>query len=275
MATKIHPTADIDPSAELGEDVEVGPGACIEAHAVIGDRCSLGRNSIIGPYTRMGSDNQIGPMAYVGGPPQDVKFAPDTVSRVELGAHNIVREFATINRATTPGGVTRLGDRNFLFVSAHIGHDSTVGSNNVFANGCAMAGHVTVGDRAFFSAHSMVHQFCWVGDLVMTQGLGAYSMHMPPYCVGTAVNVAVGLNTVGLRRAEYIDKADMEQIRQAYTITYRKGLPLPKALAEMDTHTEWAPAADKFRRFVRQVLEAQGRYKRGLVPARAHKRSAR
>ncbi|MCD6303851.1 MAG: acyl-ACP--UDP-N-acetylglucosamine O-acyltransferase, partial [Planctomycetes bacterium] len=134
----------------------------------------------------------------------------------------------------------------------------------VLVNGTALAGHVRFGRRSILSGNSVIHQFTWIGELVMTQGLTATSMHVPPYCMIAEINCVVGLNKVGLRRAEDIGREDYRQIEEAFRLTYRSGLRPAEALEEMDRWDDMTAAAAKFREFIRRVLAAEGPWKRGL-----------
>ncbi|MHC4716373.1 MAG: hypothetical protein ACYS5V_05335, partial [Planctomycetota bacterium] len=129
----------------------------------------------------------------------------------------------------------------------------------------ATGGHVEVGPEAILSAHTVVHQFCWVGRMVMTRGNSGTSQHVPPYVMLKDINCIVGLNNVGLRRAEHITSADHAQIKEAYRLLYRSGLTPTAALAEMDTRDDWQAPATAFRDFVRRVVTARDPYDRGLA----------
>lgn len=265
---KVHPTAVVHASAQLGEDVEVGPYCVIESDVAIGPRCVLRTGAVVRRYTTMGADNLVDSGCVLGGEPQDLKFNPSTVSYLRIGEGNVFREHVTISRATTPGGATVVGDRTYWMAGAHAGHDSTVEDGAILINGCAVAGHATVGRGAILSAHVVVHQFCWVGERAMSQGNAGTSMHVPPYVMFANINQVVGLNVVGLRRAKDLTDRDRAQVREAFRIAYRSGLPMTKALEQMDARRDWGEAAGRFREFVRRVLTAPKPFNRGLVPAR-------
>jgi len=155
-------------------------------------------------------------------------------------------------------------------VGAHAGHKAIVGDRVILVNCAAMAGHSEVGAGAIISAFSAVHQFCWVGEMVMAQGGAIMTMHVPPYVItANPVNIVAGLNSVGLRRADHISREDRRQIKEAFRLTYRSGLSPATALEKMEACTDWGEAADKFRRFIRGVMEAEGPSKRGLCPMRS------
>ena len=264
--SNIHPTAVVDPSAQLADDVEIGPYAVVEADTAIGAGTVLRPHSIIRRYTTLGEGNVVDSFVVLGGEPQDLKFDPAQVSYLRIGDNNIFREGVTISRATGEGLATSIGSRTMWMANAHAGHNATVGDDVILANAVLLAGHTLIERGCVLAGQAMIHQFCWVGERVMFQGHAATSQHMPPYVIAIRDNEVGSLNSVGLRRAPDLDDTDRDQIKEAFKITYRRSLKPVEALAEMDTHTEWAPAAGRFRDFVRKVLNAEGPYLRGLVP---------
>lgn len=238
----IHPTAHVDPEAEIG------PDCVVEAHAAI-----LG-------WTRLGARNHVGRGALIGGPPQDLAFDPATESGVEIGEGNVIREYCTIHRGSAAGSVTRLGDRNFLMVGAHLGHNAQVGNDVVMANNVLLAGYVTVGDRCFLGGGSVVHQHVRIGRGAMLQGGSAIGKDVPPFCVAALLNVIGGLNVVGLRRAGF-DAGERAEIKAAFKLLYGSGLNVSQAL-ERSRERAWGAAATEFFAF------AASAKKRGLCAMR-------
>ncbi|MFA6133296.1 MAG: acyl-ACP--UDP-N-acetylglucosamine O-acyltransferase [Phycisphaerae bacterium] len=266
---RIHPTAIVDAKAQLAEDVEVGPFCIIEGDVVIGAGTVVRDHAVIRRYTTLGSGNFVDSFCSLGGEPQDLKFSPQTVSYVRIGDNNVFREGVTISRATGEGNVTSIGSNNYWMTQAHAGHNALVEDGTVFGNNVALAGHSVVHSRAILSANSAVHQFTWVGEMVMTQGGGMATAHVPPYVMlANGMNEVVGLNRVGLRRAADMTDKDRAEIKEAFRITYRAGLPRVKALAEMDAHSEWGPAASRFREFIHKVYVAAKPFNRGLATLR-------
>ena len=263
---KIHPTAVVDPAAQIADDVEIGPYCVVEADVAIGPSCRLESHAIVRRYTSLGQGNVVGSFTVLGQHPQDLKFKPETVSRLEIGDFNTFREHCSVSRATGAGNATRVGSHTFWMTGSHAGHEAAIGDHAVLVNNAAVAGHCTIGPRVFLSSCVSVHQFTWVGRMVMTQGLSVVTMHIPPYVLMAEVNRVQGLNVVGLRRSAELSDEDRRQIREAFDLTYRSGLTTPRALEQMDACTDWRPAADEFRRFVRAVLEAQPPFRRGLCP---------
>jgi UDP-N-acetylglucosamine acyltransferase len=227
----IHPTALVD-GAKLGAGVSVGPFAVIEEDVVVGDGCVIGAHAVLKRHTRLGARNTVHEHAVIGGVPQDTKFKDDTVSGVEIGNDNVFREAVTIHRGSRPGVMTRLGNGCMLMVGAHVGHDCVVGNQVVLVNNAALAGEVTVGDRAFISAAVGVHQFCRIGRNAMIGGLAKVVQDALPFCVtdGNPAR-ARGLNLVGLRRAGF-KAAEITELKAAYRLLYQR-VPLKEAIAQM------------------------------------------
>ena len=248
----IHPSATIDPTAQIDPEAEIGVGCVIEAHAAV-----LGR-------TRLGADSRVGRGALLGGWPQDLSFDPATESGVEIGEGNVIREYCTIHRGSKAGSVTRLGDRCFLMVGAHLGHNAQVGNDVVIANNVLLAGYAEVGDRAFLGGGSVVHQHVRIGRGAMLQGGSAMSKDVPPFTVAALLNTLVGLNVVGLRRAGF-DAAERAEIKAAYKLVFASGLNVSQAL-ERSRERAWGPAATVFLGF------AASAGKRGMCAMRQRPR---
>lgn len=262
----IHPTAIVDSSARIADDAEIGAYAIVEADTEIGSGSKIRPHAVIRRYTIMGKNNIVDSSTVLGGEPQDLKFDPDMVSYLRIGDGNIFRECVTINRATKEGSSTTVGNNTYWMNHAHAGHDVTIGSNVIMPSNTQVAGHSRIDDGAILPANGNIHQFCWVGKKVMFQGGAQVSMHVPPFVLCAMDNNVVGLNVVGLKRDPNISDEDRKQIKEAFEITYRSGLPLEKAVEQLDACSEWEPAACEFRQFVKDVFIAQPPYKRGLCP---------
>jgi UDP-N-acetylglucosamine acyltransferase len=244
----IHPSALVDPAASLADDVEVGPGAIIEAGAVIGEGCRIQARAVITGHVRMGARNTIGHGAIIGADPQDFSFKPGTPSFVEIGDDNVIREYATIHRATKEGGTTRVGNNNFLMVGVHMGHDSRVGNRVVMANNVLLAGHVEVQDGAVLGGGSVFHQFIRVGRLCMVRGGERFGMDIPPFLVAYGTNLVAGLNAIGLKRAGFGTEVRLE-LKRAFQLLYRAGMNVSQALAASQAES-WGPESTYFWEFV-------------------------
>jgi UDP-N-acetylglucosamine acyltransferase len=247
----IDPRADVHPDAVLAADVRVGPWS------VIGPEVEVGAGTVIGPHvvikgpSRLGRDNQIHPFASIGGDPQDKKYQGSGESRLELGDRNVIREYTTINRGTDAGGgVTRLGDDNWILAYVHIAHDCQVGSHTVFANNATLAGHVTVEDYAILGGFAGVRQFCRVGAYAFCAIASVVLKDVPPFftVAGNAAR-ARGLNREGLRRHQFPAEA-LERLRKAYRVLCRMNLTLAEALSQLRLLGAESPEVERLRLFV-------------------------
>ena len=225
----IHPSAVVESGASLADDVSVG------AFSVIGGGVSVGAGTWIGPHvvitgnTRIGADNKIFQFSSIGEQPQHVGYRGEPTG-VDIGDRNIIREYCTINRGTEiGGGVTRIGDDNFLMAYVHIAHDCQLGSNSIFANCASLAGHVEVGDYAVLGGFTLVHQFCRVGAHCIT-GIGSVCLQdVPPYVVAAGNRARPhGINVKGLRRRSFTETEILE-LKRAYKTVYRSGLSLKRS----------------------------------------------
>lgn len=248
MGTNIHPTAIVDVKAILADDVEVGPYSIIGHDTEIGPGTRIGPHVVIGPYTRIGARNRIFQFSSVGAEPQDKKFR-DEPTRLEIGNDNTIREFCTLNRGTAQdGGVTRIGDSNWIMAYVHMAHDCQVGSHTIFANNAQLAGHVHVGDHAILGGFTVVHQFCRIGAHSMTAMGTILLQDLPPYVTASG-NTAVphGINSEGLRRRGFSAEA-ISAIKRAYKTLYKSGLSFEEArlniASEADTRPELLALAD-------------------------------
>ncbi len=237
MATpkKIHLNAAIDPTAQLGSGVEVGPFAVIEAGVVVGDDCWIGPHAWLGEGVTLGQRNRIYPFAAVGGHPQDLKFKGEA-SKLEMGDDNIIRENVTLSRGTQEGGgVTRLGSRNLFMANSHAAHDCQVGSDCVFANSVALAGHVHVGDHVTIGGLTGVHQYTRVGEHSMVGGLTRVSKEILPYSITAGCDEVkvYGPNKIGLKRRGF-SRETIGAIDRVFVILAKSDLNIGDATREIE-----------------------------------------
>jgi len=230
---EIHPTASVSPRAELSGGVRVGPYAVIEEDVMIGEGCEIGAHAVVKRFTSMGRRNRVYEHATLGGEPQDVKFRGEP-SRLVIGDENLIREYATLHRASGEGAVTRVGSRNFLMVGTHVAHNCEVGDDNIFANGAALAGHVLVEDHVFLSSNVGAHQFVRFGRYSMVGGKTKVVQDVLPFFTtdGNPPRVR-GLNAVGLRRGGFTER-DRAALKRAYQFLFRARLPLERALEVLE-----------------------------------------
>ena len=229
MSSAIHPTAIIDPRAELGPDVSVGAYTLIGPDVVVGARCIIGPHVVMKGPTRIGEDNQIFQFAAIGDAPQDKKYKGEP-TRLELGDRNIVREYVTLNRGTTKDQcVTRIGDDNLFMAYAHVAHDCVVGNQCVLANHATLGGHVQLGDWVIMAGLSAVHQFCKVGAHAFIANYTAVTRDVPPYVMAVGQPAAAhSINSEGLKRRGYTAE-QIRNLRNAFRTLYRSGLKLTDA----------------------------------------------
>jgi len=232
----IHPTALIDPKAELADDVKVGAFSIIDAKVRIDAGTVIGPHAVITGRTTIGKNNHIFQFTSIGEQPQDKKYAGEDTELI-IGDDNTIRELCTFSRGSAQGGgVTRIGNRNWIMACVHIAHDCNLGDDIIMANNASLAGHVTVGNHAILSGYSLIHQFCTVGEHSFTSFASHVNQSIPPYVTVAGEKAKVkGVNTEGLKRRGYSSE-QISQIRRAYKALYREGKPLEEAkavLAEM------------------------------------------
>lgn len=264
--TKVHSTAIVDPRAELGEGVTIGPYTVIEGEVAIGAGTTIGAHChLLGPM-RIGQSNQITSGAILGGLPQDRSFSGG-YTWVEIGDNNIIREFVTIHRATTEEHPTRIGNGNMFMVNSHIGHDSIVGNNCILVNGSLVGGHAQLMDRVLLSGNTTVHQFVRVGRLAMLGGLAGTAKDVPPFMIQMGITQVSGVNLVGLRRAG-IDPGVITIIKRAYRHLYHGRLGVPDALARIEEELGHVAEIQELVQFCRES-------KRGICGRSGHLRDRR
>ena len=234
--SRVHPTALVDPAAEIADDVEIG------AYSLVGAKVRIDSGSWIGPHvvltgrTTIGRNNRIFQFASLGEEPQDKKYGGEDTELI-IGDNNYIRELCTFSRGTAQGiGKTLIGNDNWIMACVHIAHDCVVGNNIIMANNASLAGHVTVGDWAILSGYSLIHQFCRIGEHSFTSFASNVNQSIPPYVTVSGEKArAKGVNTEGLKRRGFTPQ-QIRQVRRAYRVLYRCGLSLDEArdkLAEM------------------------------------------
>ena len=230
---EVHPTAIVEPGADLGKGVVVGPWCTVGPDVALGDGVRLISHVTVAGRTTIGPDTVVYPFASVGMPPQDLKYRGEA-SRLEIGSGNTIREHVTMNPGTEGGGmVTRVGDNGLFMIGAHVAHDCTVGDRVVFANNASIAGHVTVGDFAIIGGLSTVHQFCRIGAHAMIGLNTAVVGDVIPFgsVAGDRARM-VGLNVVGLRRRGFA-RSDIQALRTAYRLLFAQEGTLAERLEDV------------------------------------------
>ena len=245
----IHPTAIIDPKAELDSSVRVGPNTVIGAHVQIGAGTGIGAHAVIEGHTTIGENNTIFQFASLGAVPQDKKYAGEP-TRLIIGNNNTIREFTTFNLGTVTGiGETRVGNDNWIMAYVHLAHDCVVGNHTIFANNASLAGHVTINDWVILGGYSLVHQFCIIGEHAMTAFAAGVHKDVPPYVMAAGYRAEpAGLNTEGLKRRGF-SAEQIANIKNVYKILYRQGLPYEEARAQIVALADTAPELAVFKDF--------------------------
>ena len=238
----LHPTAIIAPTAQLAPDVQVGPYAVIEGNVTLGPGCVVGPFVHLLGHTTLGARNRIHAGAVIGDTPQDLKYNGEP-TRLVIGDDNVIREHATIHCSTKPDTATTIGSHCFIMGNAHVGHDVHVRDHAILCNGIAIAGFAVIGERAFLSANSLVHQFCRVGPLALLQGGAAVSKDVPPFCIATGINSICGLNTIGLRRGGY-SAEERTELKRLYHLLFLSGKLRRDALADAGAVATGAPTKE-------------------------------
>jgi UDP-N-acetylglucosamine acyltransferase len=257
--SQIHPTAIVDRRVELGEGVRIG------AYAVLDGRITVGKGSVIAPHSVLGGNTiigercEIGPAAYVGLDPQHLHFDRTTETCAILGDNTIVREGASVHRASKPGveNATRLGMNCFLMSTAHVAHDCKLANHVVMANGALLGGHVEVGERAFLGGGCVIHQFCKIGRLVVIAGNEAMSHDIPPFAAARYGGLK-GYNAVGCKRAG-MSRESIHAIRAAFGCLH-SNRTVPRAVEAIRLLGSDAPE-------VKEILDFIASSKRGLQPS--------
>ncbi len=220
----IHPTAVVHSKARIGEGVSIGPYTVIGEHVTIGIDTEIASHVLIDGWTTIGERNRIYSFSSIGTPPQDISYRNEETF-VIIGNDNVIREFATVHRATTKADrKTEIGDKNFLMAYIHVAHDCKLGNNIIMANNAAFGGHVVVEDFAVLGALIGIHQFVRVGAYSMIGGQSAVTLDVPPYVNATGNRAQLyGLNTIGLKRKGFSDEV-IADLKKAYKIIFRSGL---------------------------------------------------
>ena len=246
----IHPTAIVDSRAELDSTVEVGAYSVIRENVRIGAGTIIGPHAVIDPYVTIGEKCQIFQFASIGGLPQALKFAGEE-THVKIGAGSVIREFVTINRGTGfGGGMTEVGEKNFIMAYSHIAHDCKTGKEVILANAATLAGHITIGDYVSIGGLVAIHQFVKIGDYAYIGGTSAVVKDIPPY-VMVAGNRATlhGLNKVGLERRGFSQET-VSALKKAYRIVFRIGITLHEAIERVKAELPQIPEVVCFINFL-------------------------
>jgi UDP-N-acetylglucosamine acyltransferase len=249
---RVHPAAVVDPAAELAAGVSIGPFTIVGPHVRVGPGTSIGSHAVVEGRTEIGAECRIGSHAVIGAPPQDVKYRGEPTG-VSIGERTLVREFATIHRASTGGsGVTTIGPQSFIMAYAHVAHDCQLGEQVILANQASLAGHVQVGRFAVIGGLTGVHQFVQIGEFAFLGACSAVLQDIPPYVKAQGNRAKpYGLNVVGLRRHGFSAET-VQALKRAYRIFFASGLNSSQALAQLEQEVSGSPEVHHFIDFIKR-----------------------
>jgi len=255
--TRIHPTAVVDGGASVGNDVEIGPYSVVGPGVKIGGGTVVMSHVVLDGNTTIGAGCRVFPFASIGTQCQDLKFR-GAKTFVEIGDGTVIREYVTVNSATSEGQVTRVGARCFVMAYCHVAHACEIGDDVIMANAATLAGHVVVEEKAIIGGMSAVHQFTRIGTMCMIGGCSRISQDCPPYMmvVGNPAEV-VGPNSVGLRRRNVPAETRLH-LKEAHRVVWRKGLATGEAVRQV---REGIPGSPEIERFVAFIEKSE----RGII----------
>lgn len=247
----IHHTAIIDPTAIIDDRVSIGPYSVIGKNVEIGADCEIGPHVVITGPTKIGKGNKIYQFSSVGADPQDKKYAGEA-TLLEIGDNNLIRESVTINRGTIQGGgITKIGNDNWIMAYVHIAHDCIVGNDNIIANNTSLAGHVIIENYVVLGGFSLISQFNKIGSYAFSAMGSVISRNIPPYVlVSGHMAKPIGVNVEGLRRRQFSDE-QVKNIKQAYKLVYRSGLRVDEAEEKLKLLSQEQPELTIFSDFLK------------------------
>ncbi len=255
--SKIHPTAYIEPGAEVGKDVTIEPYAIVKGTVKIEDGVTIKSHAYIDGHTSIGSGTIIWPFVSIGTKTQDLKFQGEK-TYVVIGKNTEIREFVTINASTSEGSTVSVGDHCLIMAYCHIAHNCEVGNHVIMSNNSLLAGHVIVEDYAIIGGMTPVHQFARIGCHAMVGGMSRVTHDVPPYTVGGGIPYCLGgINRIGLKRRHFPFET-RRALATAYRLVYRSRLHLDEALETIARDVEPLPEVLHFIKFCRAT-------KRGLI----------
>ncbi len=256
---EVHPSAVVSREAELAADVRVGPNCVIDGPVQLGTGVHLVAGVHLVGRVSIGEGTVCYPGVCVGFPPQDFKFTVGMRSAgVEVGASCLLREHATVHGASNDHTPTKIGNKVFMMVNTHVGHDASVGDHCVLVNNAAIAGHCVIGERVNFGGAAIIHQHCRVGRLAMISGGSGFSADCPPFMVLSGRNNLVGINIVGLKRNGF-SVEEIATLRQMFRKLFRQPSSRDRLLEELDEGAKTCPPLGEVAEFVRGS-------KRGICP---------
>ena len=247
MSSSIHSTAIVDPKAEIASGVEIGAYAVIGAQVVIHENVRIDSHTVLYGPTEIGSGTKIGAHCVLGGDPQDLSYL-DQETFLKIGTDNVIREHCTIHRGSPKEGLTKIGDKNFIMASSHIGHDCHVGDQNIVASFSGFSGHVRVGNHCVISGQTGMAQFTRLGDYVFTSGATRVRKDIPSFMTVRELGKVIGPNLVGLKRAGF-SHDEIRVIKECYKLIYKSDHSRATVLAKIESLAESHSVAKKIIEF--------------------------
>jgi UDP-N-acetylglucosamine acyltransferase len=240
----IHPTALVSPKARLAEDVKIGPYCVVGDYVTVGRFTTLRSHVVVEGHTLIGERNMVYPFVSIGSPPQDISYRGEE-TRVVIGDDNLIREFTTINRATTKQDrETVLGNQNYLMAYTHVAHDCVLGSGIIMGNGATLGGHVSVGDQARFGGMVAVHQFVRIGAYAFLGGKAGIDRDVPPFMIVAGERGKLyGVNQKGLTRLGWPNEK-IAALKKAYAILWRGHRPFSEGIRQVREEIPSFPELD-------------------------------
>ncbi|HUV31599.1 MAG TPA: acyl-ACP--UDP-N-acetylglucosamine O-acyltransferase [Acidobacteriota bacterium] len=255
--TDIHDSAIVSPSAQIGEDVSIGPHSIVEAGVVIGDGCRIASNVLLAEGATLKKNVSVSHGAVIGTNPQDLKFAGEK-STVVIGDNTVIREYATINRGTEARGETTLGHDCLIMAYAHVAHDCVIGNHVIMANSVNLGGHIEIDDYAILGGVLPIHQFVKIGAHVMIGGGFRVQQDVVPYSLAAGYPLRViGINSIGLRRRGFTVET-IHRLERVFKILFFSKLNTSQAVERIKSEVELIPE-------VRTILDFLDRSTRGIV----------
>lgn len=248
--TRVHSTAVVEPGAEIGIEVDIGPLSFVGANVKLGDGVKIHSHVVVTGHTTIGDGTEIFPFASIGHVPQDLKFGGE-VSYLEIGQHNRIREHVTMNPGTEGGGLwTRVGSHGLFMMGAHVAHDCMLGDHIIMANNATLAGHCVVGDHAFLGGLCAVHQFVRIGGHSFVGGMSGLENDLIPFgmAIGNRASLS-GLNIIGLKRHGF-DREQIHDLRKAYRMLFAEEGTLKERLEDVDKLFGNDPGIQKIVEFI-------------------------
>ena len=248
-SARIHPTAIIDPQADVGDNAQIGPYVVVEGPVRIGPDCIIRSHACLLGSLTLGKGNDVGIGVVLGERPQHLGYKNEE-THTEIGDDNLFREHVTVHRGTSATGTTVIGNNNFFMAHSHVAHDCRVGNHTMLVNGSLLGGHSILEDRAMLAGNAAIHQFTRMGRMSLLSGMSCITKDIPPFVLAFGRNTAVGINKIGMRRGG-MTVSDIRVAQQAFQILYRSGLMQKLAVQKLEQELGEHPIGAEIVAFIR------------------------